>query len=387
MADGPHFSGFHRRLATLPVSLGGLGIQLPSDSLQFAFFSSFLSSLPLQDRILGLPATTELGLEALPPTVSQQLNSFAAHVSTDHSSPAEIIAKVLTQASAPLRNVALPPPKLQLSMARMYYEFEQGKLLRHPHILSKDPDTQHRFRAVIDSNSNGRASAWLFALPNAGLSQQMTSLEFQAAASFRLMLPQFPPGCFCTQKTCIAAMDVFGYHSLVCRGHLLARHNAVRDALHDLMVRARFNPVKDAPVTCLGYQSGRPAALRPADILMAGDDFDHDCVDVTVVSPLVTNNQRAVKVGKTAREAEDMKVRKHRVACEQAGFGFKPFAVDVFGVLAPDSAKLLDRVQSRMARETCCDEYKAAAICDRRISFAVQLGVARQVVQSRHIED
>jgi hypothetical protein len=387
VADGPHFSGFHRRLATLPVSLGGLGISLPSDSLQFAFFSSFLSSLPLQNRILGLPAVTELTVESLPLLVSQQLNSFATHVATDNSSPADIVTKVLVQASSSLRDPALPSPKLQLLNARKYYEFEHGKLLRHRHILSKDPETQHRFRAVLDSNSNARASAWLFALPNAGLSQQMSPLEFQAAVSFRLLLPQFSHGTFCNQRTCTAAMDVYGYHSLVCRGHLLPRHNTVRDALYDLLVRARFNPTKDAPVTCLGHQSGRPTALRPADILMSGDDFDNDCVDVTVVSPLVTNNQRAVIVGKAARDAEGMKVRKHSLPCEQAGFGFKAFAVDVFGVLSPDSAKLLDRVKSRMVRETCCAEYKAAAICFRRISFAVQLGVARQLIMSHRIQD
>ena len=140
---------------------------------------------------------------------------------------------------------------------------------------------------------------------------------------------QFEPGAMCCQNTCTSAMDIYGYHALVCKGHLLSRHNTVRDALYDLMVKARFNPMKDAPVTCLGMQSGRPTAFRPADILMAGDDFDRDCVDVTVVSPLVTNHQRVVEVGKAAQAAEDRKFAKHRAACEMAGLGFKAFALDV----------------------------------------------------------
>jgi hypothetical protein len=55
-----------------------------------------------------------------------------------------------------------------------------------------------------------------------------------------------------------------------------------------------INLLKDAPVTCFGMQSGRLATFRPADILKAGDDFDRDFVDVTVVSPLVSNRQPAV---------------------------------------------------------------------------------------------
>ena len=228
-------------------------------------------------------------------------------------------------------------------------------------------------------------SAWLFALPNGGLNQRMTPLEFQAAVCLRLLIPQFAPGSVCCQRTCSAAMDMYGYHALVCRGHMMARHNTVRDALYDLMVKARFDPVKDAAVTCLGMQAGRPTAYRPADIFVAGDDFDRDCVDVTVVSPLVTNNQREVEVGKAAQSAEDRKIAKHRTACEAAGYGFKAFALDVFGVMGKESSGLLRRVRNKMVRETCCAPYKATAICLRRISMSVQLGVARQVILCRTI--
>jgi hypothetical protein len=122
-------------------------------------------------------------------------------------------------------------------------------------------------------------------------------------------------------------------------------------------------------------------------LLIAGDDFDQDCVDVTVVSPLVTNNQPEIVVGKKAEEAEKKKYQKHQVACENAGYGFKAFAVDVFGVLAPDSLKLLRRVISRLIRESDYPEYMASSISFRRISFSVQLGVARQFVSCREPRD
>ena len=66
------------------------------------------------------------------------------------------------------------------------------------------------------------------------------------------------------------------------------------------------------------------------------------------------------------------------------GYGFKAFALDVFGVLGRDSKRLLDRVCKRIVRETAgYEEYKATAICCRRISMAVQQGIAEQLLASR----
>jgi hypothetical protein len=120
---------------------------------------------------------------------------------------------------------------------------------------------------------------------------------------------------------------------------------------------------------------------------MAGDDFDRDCVDVTVVSPLVTNRQPQVVVGKMAEEAHRGKVNKHLRACEDAGYGFRAFAVDVFGVLSKDSYNLLRRIWTRMIRETGYPKYKAVAVCLRRVSFAIQLGVARQCLACREVRE
>lgn len=70
----------------------------------------------------------------------------------------------------------------------------------------------------------------------------------------------------------------------MCRSHLLPRHNLVRDALFDLMVKMRFFRVKNVPVTCLGFRSGH---VTPCVQRLSG-------VDVTIMSPLVTNNQPQV---------------------------------------------------------------------------------------------
>jgi hypothetical protein len=141
---------------------------------------------------------------------------------------------------------------------------------------------------------------------------------------------------------------------------------------------ARFSPMKDAPVQCLGKQQG--VAYRPADILLAGDDYTQDCVDVCVVSPLSLRMASDVVIGQKVEEAERAKYQKHEEACHNAAYGFKAFAVDVFGIVAKKSFKFLNRIRNAMARATGRPRWLATAICYRRISMSIQLGVTRQIV-------
>jgi hypothetical protein len=286
------------------------------------------------------------------------------------------------------KNVTSPHDNLQLFMARTYFEAEHAKLLAHPYITEKDVSTRRRFRAILDSAPHSTlTSSWLFALPNGGLGQRMTPLEFQMAVSLRLLMKQFGPDAKCQQNKCHASMDEFGYHALVCRGHLLPRHNLVRDALFDLLQKAKFHPVKDAPVTCLGLKQGRVAHYRPADLLIAGDDYERECLDVTVVSPLITSNQPVVVPGAKAELEGRHKHQKHQRPCEESGFGFRAFAIDVFGVPAAESLSFLHRIVSKLVREADYPQYMASAIVFRRISIAVQIGVARQLLASRAVVD
>lgn len=62
---------------------------------------------------------------------------------------------------------------------------------------------------------------------------------------------------------------------------------------------------------------------------------------------------------------------------------FQAFAALVFGVVAEKSRGLLRRVRSRLVRFGVYVKYKAAATCLRKISFAVQMWVARQCIAYR----
>jgi len=81
--------------------------------------------------------------------------------------------------------------------------------------------------------------------------------------------------------------------------------------------------------------------------------------------------------------ALDEKYRKHEDACAAAGYGFRAFVVDAFGVLAPDAKSILKRLASLLEVTKNYPEYLARQLVHRRISFAVHVGVARQLVARR----
>ena len=56
------------------------------------------------------------------------------------------------------------------------------------------------------------------------------------------------------------------------------------------------------------------------------------------------------------------------------------WVVETFGVLAPDARKLLFRLARALERSKGYPPYLAKQLVFRRISFAVHLGVARQLV-------
>ena len=76
---------------------------------------------------------------------------------------------------------------------------------------------------------------------------------------------------------------------------------------------------------------------------------------------------------------------KHLAACNAAGFRFRAFAVDALGVLAPDASALLTRLAHLLESTQGLPSYLARQLVFRRLSFAVHLGVARQLVARREL--
>jgi hypothetical protein len=362
--DGPGFGSFQLLLSSLPVNMGGLGISLAADLAKFTYAASVFSTLHLQNSILGaLPAV-------IPENFKDSMDSFSS----------SIFPGLTDSASELSTKLMLPHSKLQNKMAHIFFEAKRASILNHDYILDKSLSVQRSFRAILSSTVEPVASSWLFAIPNAGLMQKMTGPEFRAVLAYRLLMPQYSSKQFCQCTNCVKPMDTYGYHVLNCSGKRFDRHETVRDALLYLANKAGFHAEKKANVTCLGPDPFRLHLLKPADILMDGDDFPKDCVDITVVCPLAANINADIMIGKKVEESERKKYSKHKSACEDSSYGFKAFAVDVFGVIAKRSRELLDRVTNSMVSNSGYPPWLAKAISHRRISIAIQIGVARQVV-------
>jgi len=123
-------------------------------------------------------------------------------------------------------------------------------------------------------------------------------------------------------------------------------------------------------------------AFRPADILLNWD-VPETCFDAAVVSPIKKNMPVNFEPGAAASAKEDEKYCMHEDACAAAGYGFRAFVVDAFGVLAPDAKSILKRLASLLEVTKNYPEYLARQLVHRRISFAVHVGVARQLVARR----
>ncbi len=162
------------------------------------------------------------------------------------------------------------------------------------------------------------------------------------------------------------------------------RHERLADAVAILARDAGYAPRRNAPVQCLGEaRDGSLHLYRPADILMAGDNHQSVCVDVTVVSPLNLSTvfKPAGKYpGRAAAEAARGKIEKHEINCTAAAKDFVPFAADVCGYLDQDAVELLHRFAHRIGVRSGRGFKDAWRSCRRRISIAIQAGVALQLV-------
>jgi hypothetical protein len=106
------------------------------------------------------------------------------------------------------------------------------------------------------------------------------------------------------------------------------------------------------------------------------------CIDVTIVSSL-TNSRVTEPLGAPVILAATKKIEKNKEACRLSGMDFMPFAMDTTGLIEREAAELLERLAYQYAERQSKSYAEAISILRRRISFAVQLGVARQLVSAK----
>ena len=137
----------------------------------------------------------------------------------------------------------------------------------------------------------------------------------------------------------------------------------------------------DAPIKCLGEKNG---VLRPADLLVDGDNNVRMCLDITVVSPFLVAASRPFQIGKAGKDAEAKKYKKHLEPCESNSYDFWACASDVLGLIPETSYSFIKRLAKAYSSRSGKPYADCLSICCRRICFSIRLAVTRQLSASKH---
>ena len=112
----------------------------------------------------------------------------------------------------------------------------------HIALMEKIKNTGEREIARMASLSLLQAGAWLNCPPLPALGLHLRGSEFVIAARFRLGMPIYDKSGSC--PACGEESDLLGDLGMVCGtgGERIARHNALRDAIHDTAAAAGLAP-------------------------------------------------------------------------------------------------------------------------------------------------
>ena len=271
--------------ATMPISVGGLGIRDPltvwpeARIAALANFHARACDLGIPGDLASTPAPDALH------TVQTLCNTLGGH------------QEPLSQWVGDIRRMATPDPT---HCKQAWWAEQVGKARR-----AKLPSLgTARDRARLDAQEGSLAHAWLTVVPSKSMGTCLSDSDFRSLCRFWLGIPLLPDGAHWTCPACMEPCDAYGDHWVSCvKNGISRRHNSLRDELSRILTASSVQHAKEVT-------SGD--RKRPADILLVGWDRGRDiCVDLTVTNPLCgTNHPLQPGVGKSHLSlAEREKVR------------------------------------------------------------------------------
>ena len=296
--------------ASLPVSMGGLGLRRALFYAPTAYIGSWQKCKPLISDILRhSPA---------PPSVFPGC-----------------VAALAASAGRPewlsLQDIDVPLTQRALSKSVDLALFDT--------LLDSAPDS--RSRALTLSCSIPHAGDWLNVIPSRALGLHFLDREFRVCLQYWLDLPIFSETSKCS--ICHVAADLFGDHHVGCGGNgdRIFRHDSIRDAIFSAAQSAALAPRKEFPSLIPGCQS------RPADVFLPHWDRGLPAaLDISVISTL---QQRTVQgaaetQGYALSVCEERKMAAHATSCRAVGVSFIPLAVESLGGWSELAAKSISRI-------------------------------------------
>ena len=315
--------------ASLPVSMGGLGIRLASHLAPSAFLASAMRTRELQDAIL-LQCSA-----AADPSVDRALSFW----STGHGLNA--------------------PPEVssgsQRSWDRPLVELE------HSRLLQSLPNASDRARLLAVSAK--RSSDWLHALPIASCGLLLENEAIRIAVGFRLGAKTCEPHvCPCGTQ-----VDALGLHGLSCRrsSGRTSRHHNLNDLVWRALTRAGVPSLKE-PVGLSRSDGKRPDGMT----LVPWSTGKCAVWDVTVIDTMANSylNSTSVTAGGAAEIASTRKLEKYQELAR--GYEVVPVAIETMGPMNPDGADFINGIGRRCAQQT--GDQRETSFLWQRLSITLQ---------------
>ena len=227
--------------------------------------------------------------------------------------------------------------------------------------------------ARMASLSLPQAGAWLNCPPLPALGLHLRGSEFVVAVKFRLGMQVYDSAGQC--PACGRHSDAMGDHGMVCGtgGERIARHNALRDALHATAAAAGLAPQKEGRALLPGNDR------RPADVFLPGWSGGRDAaLDVTVVHPLqdATRARAAAEPGYALTYAYNNKMRVTADLCDQQGISFIPIVAESTGRWHKVALEQFKKLGSALARHTGQEESETINHLLTRTSVLLQKGLS-----------
>ena len=394
-----------RRLASLPLRLGGLGLLDPLETAPAAFLAGTGEALHLLRAshpnlyIFLFQHTNPSNLDAnlIYHYSTMDSRAFCAGIrsgldwvksTVEEAISAKIIARpahdeerLYPHTADLLRDT---PAKLQHRLTDMHHQLAWLKVLNSL--------TQEQ-KAVLRSASEAGASAAFYAIPSSKHLFIRTDLYIIQARD-RIMLPgvddDIPP---CRSNPCANhPPTTYDDKDLACRALRRHQHNSAHTTRHNLVVKefAAMFRAMEVPVTFEPIVISTPSEERRGDLLIRDPSGNNVIYDVSIVDPSghAYSQLAAKQAGEAAKTAKKNKINKYAALCSGRAV-FVPLIFESTGFIEEDVRSVLSGLRRR---ETdgydCIPEYSTWAAPDaqqywlQRISIALQRGNALCVLQA-----
>jgi hypothetical protein len=212
------------------------------------------------------------------------------------------------------------------------------------------PEHEYHCKVNLESRQEERANIWISCCPSYinGYDLTMTDRQFTVAVKRLLNVPLHAdniPCPFCKQN-----MNMYGSHALCCThsGDRIARHNRMRNVLHQLMERARLQPImeKNGLLGDAVTRDGR----RPMDTgTLQWGPGKALAIDVAVISPHVATNRNR---DDPVEDYVLLKEHKYDGAMQAVAHDFVPAIFTTSGAVSYAATQIIKQINRFGAKET-----------------------------------